>query len=79
MHAWKAPAVSMPLGALSRVESDAMERDKSLTIHQVEEVEKLVQDALVKLDQVQYALRTLEARLKDQRDDRAPGPEAPRG
>ena len=44
-----------------------MERDKSLTIHQVEEVEQLVQDALVKLDQVQYALRTLEARLKDER------------
>lgn len=41
-----------------------MERDKSVTIHQVEEVEKLVQDALIKLDQVQYALRTLEARLK---------------
>ena len=39
-----------------------MERDKSVTIHQVEEVEKLVQDALAKLDQVQYALRTLEAR-----------------
>jgi hypothetical protein len=41
-----------------------MERDRSVTIHQVEEVEKLVHDALVKLDQVQYALRTLEARLK---------------
>lgn len=52
-----------------------MERDKSLTIHQVEEVEKLVQDALVKLDQVQYALRTLEARLKDQREDQTPDPE----
>ena len=32
-----------------------MERDKSVTIHQVEEVEKLVQDALAKLDQVHYA------------------------
>lgn len=53
-----------------------MERDKSLTIHQVEEVEKLVQDALAKLDQVQYALRTLEARLKSQREQ-APGGEAP--
>ncbi len=53
-----------------------MEKDKSLTIHQVEEVEKLVQDALVKLDQVQYALRTLEARLKDQ-TKRAPDPDAP--
>lgn len=41
-----------------------MERDKSVTIHQVEEVEKLVEDALIKLDQVQYALRTLEQRLK---------------
>ena len=41
-----------------------MERDKSVTIHQVEEVEKLVEDALIKLDQVQYALRTLEERLK---------------
>jgi hypothetical protein len=54
-----------------------MERDKSLTIHQVEEVEKLVQDALVKLDQVQYALRTLEARLKDRKP--ASGPEVPPG
>jgi hypothetical protein len=41
-----------------------MERPDSVTIHQVEEVEKLVEDALVKLDQVQYALRTLEERLK---------------
>ena len=54
-----------------------MERDKSLTIHQVEEVEKLVQDALVKLDQVQYALRTLEARLKD-RPKEGPGDPASR-
>ena len=53
-----------------------MERNESLTIHQVEEVEKLVEDALVKLDQVQYALRTLEARLKD-RGEQASGPGAP--
>ena len=54
-----------------------MDRDKSVTIHQVEEVEKLVQDALIKLDQVQYALRTLEQRLKagktETRDDPGPG------
>ena len=56
-----------------------MDRDKSLTIHQVEEVEKLVQDALVRLDQVQYALRTLEARLREQREDQADNPEAPPG
>ena len=53
---------------------EAMERDKSLTIHQVEEVEKLVADALVKLDQVQYALRTLEARLKALPEDCQSGP-----
>ena len=47
-----------------------MERDKSVTIHQVEEVEKLVEDALIKLDQVQYALRTLEQRLKAGQRDR---------
>jgi len=52
-----------------------MERDKSVTIHQVEEVEKLVQDALVKLDQVQYALRTLEARLKERPPEAPSSPE----
>jgi hypothetical protein len=54
-----------------------MERDRSVTIHQVEEVEKLVQDALVKLDQVQYALRTLEARLKDRPAQEPAPPEEP--
>ena len=52
-----------------------MERDKSVTIHQVEEVEKLVQDALAKLDQVQYALRTLEARLKQAGEDKPSRPD----
>ena len=56
-----------------------MERDKSVTIHQGEEVEKLVQDALVKLDQVQYALRTLEGRLKQQRQEQSAEPDAPQG
>ena len=53
-----------------------MERDRSVTIHQVEEVEKLVHDALVKLDQVQYALRTLEARLKASPPEDQSSPEA---
>jgi hypothetical protein len=53
-----------------------MDRDKSLTIHQVEEVEELVQDALAKLDQVQYALRTLQQRLKDQKEEPTSGPDA---
>ena len=56
-----------------------MDRDKSLTIHQVEEVEELVQDALAKLDQVQYALRTLQQRLKDQKDAQGSGPGAQPG
>ena len=56
-----------------------MARDESLTIHQVEEVEKLVQDALAKLDQVQYALRTLEARLKDQKEHSQRAGEPPAG
>ena len=51
-----------------------MDRDRSLTIHQVEEVEELVQDALERLDQVQYALRTLQQRLKDQKEEQGPGP-----
>ena len=50
-----------------------MDRDRSLTIHQVEEVEELVQDALERLDQVQYALRTLQQRLKDQKEEQGPG------
>jgi len=54
-----------------------MERDRSVTIHQVEEVEELVQDALIKLDQVQYALRTLQARLEDRPQEDQSAPDAP--
>jgi hypothetical protein len=36
------------------------------TVDQTQEIEKLVADVLEQLDQVRYALKTLETRLKEQ-------------
>jgi hypothetical protein len=54
-----------------------VESGKPLTVHQVQEIEKLVQDALANLDQVQYALRTLEERLRDREEEGPRTPEQP--
>jgi hypothetical protein len=47
------------------------------TVDQTQEIEKLVADVLEQLDQVRYALKTLETRLKEQSsrtdDDSAAG------
>jgi len=45
------------------------------TVDQTQEIERLVADVLEQLDQVRYALQTLEQRLKEQ--GRAPGPDEP--
>jgi hypothetical protein len=45
------------------------------TVDQTQEIERLVADVLEQLDQVRYALQTLEQRLKEQ--GRASGPDEP--